>query len=225
MKFLNRDCFTSVMTVLRRGSKIAAWKTVTSANATPSLVVCRYRGAPSRHGGASEAARRHRGLLYRPPFGADPSWATEAPRRQNRNGRGKPGLPALAKIRRASMTAARGKGPAPSLTPRRSTAALFPSMRARLAHQQGAPARAKIPVGTLYSIAPFPRQAPRSLAFTKLYEGDTGEKTQPASVLPTGKCRLRPKIRSSGWLIRTILRTRTKLQAIGGVAEARSCSR
>src|SRR5262245_7295256 len=65
----------------------------------------------------------------------------------------------------------------------------------------------------------------RSLAFTKLYAGDTGEKTQLASVLPTGKCRLKPRIRSSGWLIRTILRTRTKLQATGGVAEARSCSR
>src|SRR5262245_12887372 len=102
------ECFTNVMTVLRRGSKRSRHgKTVTSANATPSLVVCRYRGAPSRHGGASEAARRHRGLLYRPSFGADPCWA----------------------------------------------AALFPSMRARLAHQQVAPAREKISVGTLYSKA------------------------------------------------------------------------
>ena len=39
------------------------------------------------------------------------------------------GVPALAKTRRASIAAARGKGPTPSLTPRRSTAALHPSIR------------------------------------------------------------------------------------------------
>src|SRR5262245_34312712 len=92
-------------------------------------------------------------FLYRPPFGADPSWATEAPRRQNRNGRGSPACQRLQKFAALSMAAARGKGPAPGLNPRQSTAALFPSMRARLAHQQVAPARAKIPVGTLYSKA------------------------------------------------------------------------
>src|SRR5215813_6570188 len=76
--FLNRDCFTNVMTVLRRGSNIAAWKTVTSANATPSLVVCRYRGAPSRHGGASEAARTSAPILLgqprRPIETAEEAW-------------------------------------------------------------------------------------------------------------------------------------------------------
>src|SRR5262245_18524731 len=56
------------MTVLRRGSKIAAWEDGHEWQCYASLVVCRYRGAPSRHGGASEAARRHRGLLYRPTF-------------------------------------------------------------------------------------------------------------------------------------------------------------
>src|SRR5262245_15610313 len=75
------------------------------------------------------------------------------PRRQNRNGRGSPACQVLQKFAALSMAAARGKGPAPGLTPRQSTAALFPSMRARLAHQQVAPARAKIPVGTLYSKA------------------------------------------------------------------------
>jgi len=52
---------------------------------------------------------------------------------------------------------------------------------------------ASVSPGGLSNIAPYPRPAPNSLAFTKLYARDTGEKTPPATLLPTGKYRLRLK--------------------------------